>query len=163
MIFRSVSVRALGLVVVLAGLYSCSSKNTMATNFVARMEVKEPIPGVCNNANVIAILPFPGNGQVKAKPNITEQQIKDKLNKDVQFLKDKPSYNDKGMVSVIVNCKGQMVRCEIDNKTRNPELDSQIVAVFSELTEWSAATIKGQHVDSVVLYSFEIVNGKIIL
>jgi len=135
----------------------------MATNIIARMEVKEAIPSVCDNANVIAILPFSGNGQIKAKPNLTEQQISERLNNEVQFIKDNPSYNDKGMVSVIVNCKGDMVRCNISNKTRNTELDNQIVKVFSEIKIWSPATVKGRRVDSVVLYSFEIVNGKIIL
>lgn len=55
---------------------SCaSSKNSMVNNMVARMEVKEPISGVCDNANVIAILPLPGNGQVHAQAPKTDAQL----------------------------------------------------------------------------------------
>ncbi len=127
------------------------------------MEVKEPIKGVCDNANVIAILPIPGNGQVKAQATKTKEEIIQELNAKVSFLKDKPDYEDKGMVSLIVNCKGELVKCEISNKTKSTELDSQIVAVFTELKTWTAGKIKNISVDTVELYSFTIKNGKITL
>lgn len=141
---------------------SCStSKNSSMNNMVARMEVKEPIEGVCDNSNVIAILPFPGNGQIKAQAPKTDEEITAELNSKVSFLKDKPNYEDKGMVNLIINCKGEMVKCEIDNKTKSPELDSQIVAVFAELKVWTAGKVNGKSVDTVVLYCFTIKGGKI--
>ena len=130
---------------------------------VATMQVNEPIPGVCDNSRIIAILPIPGNGQVKAQSPMTSQEIEEQLNANVSFLKDKPDYNDKGMVNLIINCNGEMVRCEIDNKTKSPELDKQIVAVFATLKQWKAGTINGKPVDTSVLYSFKIVNGKLSL
>jgi len=143
---------------------SCAtSKNSSMNNMVARMEVKEPIKGVCDNANVIAVLPFPGNGQVKAQAPKTNEEITEELNSKVSFLKDKPDYEDKGMVNLIINCKGELVRCQIDNKTKNPELDSQIVAVFAELKKWTAGKINNTSFDTVVLYSFTIKDGKIML
>ena len=138
-----------------------STNQSNAMNMVARMEVKEPIEGVCDNANVIAILPFPGNSQVSAKPPKTKEQISEELNTKVIFLKDKTDYGDKGMVHLIVNCKGDLVRCEIDNKTKSPELDSQIVAVFAEMKQWTAGMVNNKSVDTSVLYSFTIKNGKI--
>lgn len=152
---------AFGLMAVLAGCGS--SKSSSMNDFVARMEVKSPIEGVCDNANVIAVLPFPGNGQVEAKPAKSEAEIAKELNEKVIFLKDKPGYEDKGMVRVIVNCKGEMVQCVIDNKTQSPDLDAQIVAVFASLTGWKAGTVRGKPVDTVVLYSFTIKDGKISL
>ncbi|MEZ5013981.1 MAG: hypothetical protein R2794_06785 [Chitinophagales bacterium] len=150
--------------VIIGILSSCSaSKNSAMNNMVARMEVKEPIEGVCDNANVFAILPIPGNGQVKAKPPKTNEEIAQELNATVSFLKDKPDYEDKGMVNLIVNCEGELVRCEIDNKTKSPELDSQIVAVFAELKTWTAGKINNNYVDTSVLYSFTIKNGIIYL
>lgn len=130
---------------------------------VATMQVNEPIPGVCDNSRIIAILPFPGNGQVKAQAPMTNQEIVEQLNANVGFLQDKPDYNDKGMVNLIINCNGEMVRCEMDNKTKSPELDKQIAAVFARLKQWKAGTINGKPVDSVVLYSFKIENGKLSL
>lgn len=141
---------------------SCATqKNSSMNNMVAKMEVKEPIKGVCDNANVFAILPLPGNGQVKAKAPKTKEEITQELNSKISFLKDKPDYEDKGMVNLIINCKGELVRCEIDNKTKSPELDSQIVAVFAELKTWTAGKINNNSVDTSVLYSFTIKNGKI--
>jgi len=141
---------------------SCApDKKSSLENMVARMEVKEPIEGVCDNANVIVILPFPGNGQIKANAPKTKEELTQQLNSQVAFLKDKPDYEDKGMVSLIVNCKGEMVRCKIDNKTKSPELDSQIVAVFAEMKKWTAGKVNNRSVDTAVLYSFTIKNGKI--
>ena len=141
---------------------SCAtSKKSSLNNFVARMEVKEPIEGVCDNANVIVILPISGNGQVEAQAPKTDEEITAELNSKVNFLKDKPDYEDKGMINLIVNCNGELVRCEIDNKTKSPELDSQIVAVFAELKVWTAGKINNKPVDTVKLYSFTIKNGKI--
>ncbi len=152
----------------LAILSACSTskKNTAAkddsmNNMVARMEVKEPIEGVCDNANVLVILPFPGNAQVKAKAPKTDEQLTLELTKRVIFLHDKPDYEDKGMVNIIINCKGEMVRCTIDNKSRSPELDNQILAVFAELKLWTPGTVHNKPVDTVELYSFTIQNGKI--
>jgi len=133
------------------------------SNMIARMEVKELIEGVCDNANVIAILPFPGNGQVKAKAPKTKEELALELNSNLKFLTDKPNYEDKGMVNFIVNCKGEMVRCEIDNKTKSLELDSQIVAICSKMKKWTAGTVNNKSVDTSVLYSFTISNGKITL
>lgn len=152
------------IVVGFALISSCSStRNLGMSNMVATMQVDEPIPGVCNNSKVIAILSFPGNGQVKAQAPLTDQEIEEQLNSIVSFIKDKPDYNDKGMVNLIINCKGEMVRCEIDNKTKYPELDEQIVTVFAQLKVWKPGTINGEPVDTSVLYSFNIENGKISL
>jgi len=149
-------------IMIVGMISSCAtSKNSSVNNMVAVMQVEEPIPGVCDNSSVIVILPLPGNGQVKAAAPKTEEEITAELNAKVAFLKDKPDYNDKGMVNMIVNCKGELVRCQIDNKTQSPELDSQIVAVFAEMKTWIPGTINGKPVDTVVLYSFTITGGKI--
>ncbi len=150
--------------ITLGTIHSCAtSHNSSINNMVARMEVKEPIEGVCDNSNVIAILPIPGNGQVRAQAPKTLEEITLELNSKVSFLKDKSNYEDKGMVNLIINCNGELVRCVIDNKTKSLELDSQIVAVFAELKTWTAGKINNKSVDTSVLYSFTIKNGKIIL
>lgn len=148
----------------LALLSACSSsRNPSFNNLIARMEVKEAIPGVCDNANVIAILPFPGNGQIEAEAPHSDEKLTEMLNAEVKFLKENPEYNDEGMVGLIVNCKGEMVRCKIDNKTQSPELDQQIVDVFSKMLEWQPGSVNGKAVDTSVLYSFKIENGMISL
>jgi len=128
---------------------------------VGRMQVKTKIDGICDEKNVYVFLGQ--EGQMEATPPVSKKEIQDRLNKDAVYLKDSVNYNDKGMVSIIVNCKGEMVQCEIDNKTRHPELDQQIVNTFKSLGNWTAAELRGRRVDNATLWSFNIVNGKILL
>ena len=154
----------LSVALILLVVSSCStSKNADYSNMVARMQVDEPIPGVCDNDNVIVVLPLPGSNQVKAQASISDKEIEEILKKTVSFLKDKPDYKDEGMVNLIINCKGELVRCLIDNETKNPSLDEQIVAVFSDLKDWKPGTLKNRAVDTLLLYSFTIDNGIITL
>lgn len=127
------------------------------------LELKEPIPGVCNPSQIYSLSPLFGKGQVKAKYKLTEQEIEEKLNNDLQFLKDNPSYNDKGMMGIIINCKGELVQAKMDNKTQSSELDQQIEAIFNEFKKWQPGSLNGNPVDSSLLFSFTIKNGKLML
>jgi len=163
----------LGLIVSISVLFSCSSSkttnnsstisNNSMNNMVAIMEVKEPIEGVCNNEYVLAILPLPGNGQIKAIAPKSKEEISIELNQKVDFLKSNTDIEDKGMVSIIVNCKGEMVQCEMSNKTSSKELDNEVVSVFKELKIWQPGSINKKNVDTVVMYSFTVSKGKITL
>jgi len=126
------------------------------------MEVKEPIPGLCNSNNVYVLFPT-FKGQKEAVCPVQKDSIEKRLNNEVNFLKDKPDYNDKGMVNIIINCKGEVVQCQIDNKTKSPDLDKQIVAVFNTLGAWKPGTLDKKAVDTSRLWSFTITNGKVTL
>lgn len=128
-----------------------------SAQFVAKMELKEPVKGLCSN-DVYALLPL--GGQKMPVCLTSKDSIIKKLNAEVTYLKDSNSYEDKGMVSIIINCKGEPVKCEIDNKTRHKELDEQIVSVFSTLTSWAPGKIKKNEVDCVQLWGFRIKNGQ---
>lgn len=130
--------------------------------FVARADIKENIEGLCDKKNVYALLGMLGD-QKEAVCSVKESEIEKMLNDSVQYIKDKPDYNDKGMVSLIINCKGEVVQCKIDNKTKSPLLDDQVVNVFRTLTSWTAGKLNGKKVDSIKLWSFEISDGKLIL
>ena len=130
-----------------------------SAQFVAKMEVKEPIEGICDEKEVYALLPF--DGQEKAICPVQENDIVKRLNSEVPFLKDNPKFKGKGMIGLIINCKGEVVQCKMDIKTKSPELDKQIEMVFNSLGEWKAGKLNGQKVDSSVLYSFKIKKGKI--
>jgi DNA-binding protein YbaB len=141
-------------------LFFCLTSYSVSEAQFARMEVKKPIEGVCDQKNVYAVLPMFKN-QEEAKCPVSKQEIEKRLNSEVQLLKDSSGYSDKGMVSIIINCKGEVVQCEIDNKTRSAELDKQIVAVFNSLGKWKAGKVSGEKVDTVKLFSFEITDSKI--
>lgn len=132
------------------------------SQMVARAEIKDKIDGICDIKNVYTLLPMFGD-QVEAVCSVPDSTIEGKLNREVAFLKDKPKYKDKGMVSIIINCKGEVVQCKIDNETKSPVLDDQIVNVFKTLTSWRAGKLNGKDVDTIRLWSFEIKSGKITL
>lgn len=133
-----------------------------SAQFVARMQLKEPVSGVCNAKNVVVM--FPGfKGQDEAVSPASKEDILKKLNDEVTFLHDKPDFEDKGMIGLIINCKGELVQCKMDNKMKDPVLNAQIEAVFRSLGEWKAGKLNGKKVDTSRLFSLEIVNGKFTL
>ncbi len=131
-----------------------------SAQFVAKMEVKEDIPGICDKDEVYALFPS-FDGQDEAVCPISEEELLKRLNTEVPFLKENPKFKAKGMMGLIINCKGDVIQCKMDNTTGNKELDKQIEAVFSSLGEWKAGKLDGKDVDSSVLYSFTVKKGKI--
>ena len=144
------------LFVIVLAFFACTS---VSAQFVARMEVKEPIEGICNQNEVYALLPM--KGQVEAVCPLSKEEVRNRLNEEVVFLKENPGYSDKGMVNLIINCKGEVVKVEMDNKTKNSELDEQIVAVFKSLGTWKPGKLNGKKVDSSILWSFHVKEGQI--
>lgn len=137
---------------------SITSLTPTFSQFVAKMEVKEPIEGICDSNEVYALFPS-FKGQKLAECPVSEDEILKRLNTEIQFLKDNPDYNDKGMIGLIINCKGEVVQCKMDNETKNEELDRQIEAVFKNLGEWKAGKLNGKKVDTSRLFSFKIKKG----
>ena len=144
------------LVMLLLGYLSSSAQ------FVARMEAKEPIPGVCNMKNIVVLFPT-FKGQDPAIAPVDDKEIEKRLNAELKFLAENPKHSDKGIIGLIVNCKGEVVQCKMDNKTKNEELDKQIEQVFKSLGEWKAGKLNGKPVDTSNLFSFTITNGKLTL
>ena len=132
---------------------------TASAQFVAKMEVKEDIPGICDKNEVYALFPS-FKGQEEAVCPVTKDEILQKLNSEVSFLKDNPKYKDKGIIGLVINCKGEVVKCKMDNKTKSIELDKQIEAVFNSFGTWKTGKLNGKEVDTSRLFSFNIKNGK---
>lgn len=126
--------------------------------FVAKMEVKEDIEGICDKDEVYALFPT-FQGQEEARCPITKDKILKRLNSEVRFLKENTRYSDKGMIGIIISCNGTVVKCRMDNKTKSPDLDKEIEAVFGSLGEWKAGKLNGKPVDSSRLFSFRIKRG----
>lgn len=131
-----------------------------SAQFVAKMEVKEDIPGICDKNEVYALFSS-FTGQEQAVCPVSKDSILKRLNTEVAFLKENPKYKDEAMIGIIINCKGEVVLCKMDNKTKSAELDKQIEAVFNSLGVWKAGKLNGKEVDSSRLFSFKIKNGKV--
>lgn len=138
----------------IASIYKSAS-----AQFVAKMEMKEAVPGICDKDEVYALLPML-KGQEEAVCPISKADIIKRLNEEIAFIKTNPKYSDKGMIGLLINCKGELVRCKMDNETKDPELDKQIEAIFNSLGEWKAGKLNGKNVDSSWLFSFTIKKGK---
>lgn len=131
---------------------------TLQAQFVARMEIKSPIEGVCNLNEVYALFPML-EGHEEAVCPIPEAYLLKRLNNEVDFLKEHKNYNDQGMIKMIINCQGLVVKCIMDDPTENEVLDRQIEEVFNTLGEWKSGRFLGRNVDSARLFTFRIVNG----
>jgi hypothetical protein len=145
----------------LIAVFGIMAWNTTSAQFIAVVEMKEPLEGICNNDEVYAL--FPGlTGQVAAESEVSKEELLKMLN-EIPFLTANPKFKAKGMISFFVNCEGEMLGCEMDrkNSTGNAELDAQIVEVFKKLKTWKPGTLNGNNVDSSLLYSFEVRKGKI--
>ncbi|MCU0422158.1 MAG: hypothetical protein MUC81_05040 [Bacteroidia bacterium] len=147
--------------VVLVMIACSSSKKGGMKNMVARMQVKSPIDGVCDNNNVIVILPIPGNAQQKALPPITFQELANLLNEKLSFLKDNPTYTAKGYINVIINCKGEMVQCLANSKDLDEKLNKELETLIGEFKQWKPATVQNKIVDSMQLISIEVNQGRL--
>jgi len=129
-----------------------------SAQFVARMQITNEIAGICNKKEVYVLFTS-FKGQIEAVCPVTKDSILKRLNTEVKYLKENPTYTDKGMVGVVINCKGEVVQCEMDNKTKKHELDKQIVAVFNSLGTWKAGKLDGNEVDSSRLFDLKIIDG----
>ena len=133
-----------------------------SAQFVARMEVKDKdtLNGVCDRRDIYTMFPM-FKEQEEAVCSVSNKEIGKRLNDEVSYLKENTVKEDKGIVSIIINCKGEVIRCATDNKTKSEELDKQILAVFLTLKEWKPAKLNGKKVDSLRLFGFDIADGKI--
>jgi len=147
----------LSVLLILLSLFSYSQQ------MIARAEIKEPIDGICDIKNVYVLFSMLDKAQIDAVCTVPDSTIESRLNNEVEFIKEKPKYKDKGMINIIINCKGEVVQCKIDNKSKSPILDEQVLNVFKTLTSWKAAKLNNKDVDSLRLWSYEVKNGKIIL
>lgn len=132
------------------------------SQFIATVEMKENIDGICNYKHVYAL--FAGfKGQVKAKCSLKKEEIQNLLNEKVTFLKANPKFKGKGMVGVFINCKGETINWDLSGNSKNNELDQQILDVFKTLTIWTPGTLDGINVDTHELISYKIKKGVLIL
>ncbi len=131
------------------------------SQFIIKIKIKEEIPNICNQKEIYVFLKSE-NGQEEPICSVGKDIILEKLNSEVVFLKENSNYNDKGMVNLIINCKGELVLCRLDKKTQSEELDIQIINVFKSLGSWQAGKLYGVEVDTSKLFNFKIANSQFI-
>lgn len=133
---------------------------TVYSQFVATIEMKEEVEGVCNQNEVFVLFGMLPD-QEDAKCPIGKEALLLKLNNETEYLKNYPKYKSKGSVDVLVNCKSEVVQVKVDFKNLDKKLESQLEDIFRNLGAWEAGKLNGKEVDSKTLFSFKIKKGKI--
>jgi hypothetical protein len=129
---------------------------------ISKYSMTETIDGICNQNEVYGL--FDGSdGQVEAKCSLTTKQIETLLNEKVDFLVKNPNYKDKGQIGCFINCKGTVVEWDISVKSKDADLDRQILEIFKSLSNWTAGTLNGKNVDSRLLFKYKIKKGHLTL
>src|SRR5688572_26336590 len=100
-------------------LFHCSQAQLLAT-----VTSKQPIVGACDVKRIYAL--FAGfTGQVHPVGPITDNEIQNKLNSEVKFIKENPTFKGKLIIDIIINCQGKLVQCAVGEKSGRAELDDQ--------------------------------------
>lgn len=134
----------------------------MQAQFVAKVMLNDTIAGICNHDEIYSLFSSL-SGQVQAKCSLSDEEIQNRLNEQLTFLKANPKYKSEGSVSLYINCKGEVVKWENFLKSKNKELDEQILAFFSTLKTWSPGKLNGKNVDCIKSFNYKIKKGILIL
>lgn len=138
------------------------SLNVAHTQFVAKVMMEQEIPGLCSQKDVYTLLPG-FQGQVEPGHPLTKEGIVQKLNSELQFLKEYPKHKDTGIVGLYINCEGRMVKSEMDRKTSSSDLDAQLLNFFNTLSDWKPGTLNGQAVDTYKMFTVHVRKGRLTL
>ncbi len=129
------------------------------------MKVNENVKGLCDKSKVYSLYmmkQFPGSNATEGQYPMNDNELLKLLNEKVTFLKENPKYKGKISLRVIINCKGELVSCDFESKTKSDDLNNQILGVFKSLEGWGAGTFNGELVDSTKPFYLKIKAGEII-
>lgn len=127
---------------------------------VITITIKDPPPGLCD-VNSIYSLYAPFGNQVEAKSSSAKSEIQNLLNSKLKILKEDLKYKDKGTVTLLINCKGEVLRCTCKTHKKNEKMERELSSFFNTLSGWTAGTYHKKAVDSELCYTFKIKKGAI--
>ncbi len=127
-----------------------------------RVLLRKAVPGMCFPAKQV-IEPYNGNpDEVEPVCSVTKEELIELLNNDLQFLKNNPEFKGRGMISVVINCEGKVISWAEVVKSRNKELNEEILAfLVKQDFDWEPGKYKEETIDSVYSFSYQIIRGKL--
>ena len=141
-----------------------STKSTTSLNdlnMVATMQIDEDIDGLCDKENVLVLMSFLDAKQIEAKCLISEKTMSLLFEDESDFLRNNPDYNGEGTLSLIINCNGELIKVSVSSKSKNEELDNEVIAFVKEKTTWEVGTYHDKAVDSSQFLSYNVEQGKL--
>lgn len=124
--------------------------------------LRKAVPGMCIPSKKVLEL-YNGNpDEIEPKCSMDKEELIANLNDDLKFLKDHPDFKGRGMVSVIINCEGKVIGWAEAVKSKNSELNDEILSyLIQQDFEWKAGQYKEEPIDSVFSFSYQIIRGKL--
>jgi|GEM_PF-1650448 len=143
----------------LFSLYSFGQESIPKTE-TKKVLLRKKVEGMCIPAKFVLEL-YNGNpDEVEPKCSIDKEELIERLNSDLQFLKKHPDFKGRGMVSVIINCEGRVVGWAEAVKSRNEELNEEILRfLIKQNFDWKPGIYKEENIDSLFSFSYQIVRG----
>lgn len=127
-----------------------------------RVTLKKVVSGMCVPSKQVLEL-YGGNpDEVEPKCIIDKEELTERLNSDLSFLKNHPEFKGRGMISIVINCEGKVIGWSEVVKSKNRELNDEILAyLMKQDFEWEAGKYKEEKIDSIYSFSYQIVRGKL--
>ncbi|WP_341900491.1 hypothetical protein [Fluviicola taffensis] len=124
--------------------------------------LRKKVEGMCIPTKFVLEL-YNGNpDEAEPKCSVNKEELIEMLNNDLTFLKNHPDFKGRGMVSVIINCMGKVVGWAEVVKSRNDELNKEILQyLVMQNFDWEAGIYKEEAIDSIFSFSYQIVRGKL--
>lgn len=98
----------------------------------------------------------------RAKPVEPIDSIESRINREIRFVRENPTFESKPSVQLVVNCKGELGGGFHNvTKSGNEELDKELIEFFKTVTIWKPGKLKKKTVDSWYMWRMEIKDGYI--
>lgn len=137
------------------GLLCMSMSHAQLT---ATVQLEEPIEGLCDWKEVFVL--FSGfRDQKEAVCPVSKAEIRERLETQLTYIKENSKFKGKFTINLYLNCKGEVVQCQLSKPSKSEEFNTQVEAIFNNLGEWKPGTFEDEAVDSTISYSFEVKKG----
>jgi hypothetical protein len=98
----------------------------------------------------------------KARPIESIDSIQARLNTNITFARENPTFTGKSVIQFAVNCKGEIGGgFHVVTKSGNTDFDNELISFFKTINNWKTGKIKKKSVDSWYMWQLEIKDGYI--
>lgn len=129
--------------------------------FIATVQLDVPLEEMCGETLYALFDGF--DGQTGAKCDLSDQELIDRMNEEITWLREHPTFKAKGVMGVYINCEGKVIDSHSGLKDEDSELSKAIAAFLMENGNWKPGSFNGDEVDCSELIGFVIKKGKISL
>jgi hypothetical protein len=137
------------------------SVTSIKGQIIATIQMDKPVEGICDNNKVYALFSA-FKDQSEAVCPLSKEEILKKVNENVTFIQADKKYKDNCGVRFLINCKGEVVRFEVNNHTKLEELGAHLDKALRPVTGWKPGKLHDTDVDSEFTFLFKVKKGQIV-